>query len=84
MVWPAYVREHGWMFEGGDVDFGAPRSDLRCMGAGGTGKGDASGVRVGPGFGDKGMNEILEWAVSVLGQKVGSEIERLSMVARSE
>ncbi|KAL9623708.1 MAG: hypothetical protein Q9160_001938 [Pyrenula sp. 1 TL-2023] len=56
VVWPNYVRDCGWVFEGGDVD----RGDVSAE-AGGV------GVRVGPirgggdGEGEGGMEEVLGW-----------------------
>jgi nicotinamide/nicotinate riboside kinase len=66
VVWPNYVREHGWMFEGGDVDFGEVKSSVVVQ---------EEGIYVGPGKGEKGMRELLGWAVGVVGARVRREIE---------
>ena len=55
VVWPNYLREHAWMFEGGDVDQGALTEEV-----------GRQGIFVGPGKGEKGMGELLDWAVGVL------------------
>lgn len=65
VVWPNYVKAHAWMFEAGDVDDGEVRQDV-------VGGGGRDGIKVAPGKGDKGMTELLEWAVDV----VRTEAER--------
>ncbi len=64
VVWPSYVREHAWIFEGGDVDAGAVREEVR----------ERCGVEVAPGLGESGVGELLAWAVGVLGEVFGWEI----------
>jgi nicotinamide/nicotinate riboside kinase len=63
IVWPNYVRDHKWIFEGGDVDEGAVRGRVGEL-----------GVRVAPGKGEVGMEGLLRWGVGVL----GDEVERIS------
>jgi nicotinamide/nicotinate riboside kinase len=63
VVWPNYVKEHAWMFEAGDVDAGPVREDV-------VGK---EGVVVGPGNGDRGMMELLEWGI----EQLKGQVERV-------
>ena len=55
VVWPAYVEEHCFMFQEGDVD-GAVNSDVV----------DRLGIQVCPGQGDWEMEKVLEWTVKHL------------------
>jgi hypothetical protein len=98
VVWPAYVRSHAWMFEYGDADYGDVRSELCLRGekqedekegeedaAEDEGRCKRDGrVSVGPGFGERGIQEILEWAVGVLGERVRWEVETVMGVRKRE
>lgn len=56
IVWPNYVEEHAWMFEGGDVE-GQPKRDVL----------DKEGIRIPEGDGlQQDMSVALGWAVDVL------------------
>ncbi|KAH8169018.1 AAA domain-containing protein [Sarocladium implicatum] len=56
IVWPNYVEEHAWMFEGGDVEGKYKEEVLRN-----------EGIRVPKGQGvDTDMTKMLEWAVDIL------------------
>ncbi len=71
VVWPNYVREHAWMFEGGDVEGGEVREGVGREGMEGReGEGEGEGIWVGPGKGEVSMQEILRWAVGVLRGRV--------------
>ncbi|KAF7512018.1 hypothetical protein GJ744_002731 [Endocarpon pusillum] len=54
VVWPNYVREHAWIFEGGDVDQGAVRAEVR----------ERCGIEVAPGMGERAVRVVgYGWAV---------------------
>lgn len=56
IVWPNYVSEHAWMFEGGDVD-GEYRLDVL----------EKEGIKVQKGVGvDADMEKTLDWAVDTI------------------
>lgn len=56
IVWPNYVEEHAWMFEGGDVD-GAYKQDVL----------DRAGIKVLKGAEvDADMEEVLTWMVDTV------------------
>lgn len=56
VVWPNYVEEHAWMFEGGDVE-GEYRWDVL----------DREGIKVQRGVSlDGNMERTLEWTVDTL------------------
>lgn len=56
IVWPNYVDDHAWMFEGGDVE-GEWRRDVV----------DEKGIKVMEGkVVDRDMEEVLAWIVEVL------------------
>ncbi|MCJ1401520.1 ribosylnicotinamide kinase [Xylographa trunciseda] len=52
VVWPGYVEEHGFMFEGGDVDGTVDEKVVQDL-----------QIRVCPGGGEWPMEKVLEWAV---------------------
>ncbi|KIW35642.1 uncharacterized protein PV07_02327 [Cladophialophora immunda] len=53
LVWPNYIRYHGWMYKEGNVD-GDVFDEHAC---------ESEGVRVCPGAGQWKMNEVLDWGV---------------------
>lgn len=55
VVWPNYVEDHGWLFEGGDVEGAFKEGAL-----------EENGLRVLEGGVDRGMEEVLEWVVGLL------------------
>ncbi|EKD12740.1 nicotinamide riboside kinase 1 [Drepanopeziza brunnea f. sp. 'multigermtubi' MB_m1] len=55
IVWPNYVEDHEWMFEGGDVEGRLRASVLK-----------ESGIRSQEGGPDRDMETTLKWAVEVL------------------
>lgn len=56
IVWPNYVEEHAWMFEGGDVEGKYKGEVLRN-----------EGIKVPEGHeADLDMGKTLEWAVDIL------------------
>ncbi|MCJ1290970.1 ribosylnicotinamide kinase [Xylographa carneopallida] len=52
VVWPGYVEEHSFMFEGGDVDGKVDEEVVESL-----------GIQVCPGGGEWPMEKVLEWAV---------------------
>lgn len=54
-MWPNYVKEHGFLFEGEDVR-AAVRADVARR----------EGIEVVPGMGQGTLVEILSWVVGVL------------------
>jgi nicotinamide/nicotinate riboside kinase len=65
VVWPNYAREHAWMFEDGDVDRGeVKQAAVRRQ-----------SVVVGPGYGEKGVGELLEWSLGVLEREIAEHVE---------
>ncbi|KAL9106425.1 MAG: hypothetical protein Q9227_008567 [Pyrenula ochraceoflavens] len=78
VVWPNFVGECGWMFEGGDVERGEVRRGVgggvggEGYGGGGGREGGGGGILVGPGKGEVGMQELVDWGVEV----VRGEVER--------
>lgn len=63
IVWPSYVKQHGFLFEGGDVQAGV-REDVAGM----------EGIEVVPGMGQRSLKETLDWAVGIV--RKGLENER--------
>lgn len=60
VVWPNYVKEHAWMFEGGDVEGKFKPEEL-----------EAHKIKVPAGEPlDGEMTETLEWLVDVILEKV--------------
>ncbi|MCJ1250993.1 ribosylnicotinamide kinase [Trapelia coarctata] len=55
VVWPGYVEEHAFMFEGGDVDGKVGHEVVERL-----------GVQVCPGEGEWDMTRVLEWAVDAV------------------
>lgn len=65
IVWPNYVSEHGWMFEGGDVEGKLKADVLKKL-----------GINAQPDKGpDVDMETTLGWAVETLME----ELERLAV-----
>ena len=62
VVWPAYVEEHSFMFQEGNVD-GAVNSEVV----------DRLGIHVCPGEGDWEMQKVLEWTVKTLMTAIDSK-----------
>ena len=66
VVWPNYMEEHGFLFEGGNVEGTVDEKVI-----------DQLGLKVCPGQGDWGMEKVLEWAVETvkveLEGRVGSD-----------
>jgi len=62
IVWPNYVKEHGFLFEGGDVQASA-REDVAGM----------EGIEVVPGMGQRSLEETLHWLVSIVRQGLENE-----------
>ena len=60
VVWPGYVREHGWVFEGGDVEGRVRESVVR-----------GEGVRVGDG--GVGLEGGLGWVLRVIKEELEKE-----------
>ncbi len=63
IVWPSYVKQHGFLFEGGDVQ-ASVREDVAGM----------EGIEVVPGMGQRSLKETLDWAVGIV--RKGLENER--------
>jgi len=63
VVWPNYVRNHAWMFEGGDVEGRFNEKAVR-----------EEGILTPEGGWDGDMDETLRWAV----QTVIAELERIA------
>lgn len=55
IVWPNYVKDHGFLFVGGNVE-GSVRKDVV----------DELGIVVCPGEGEWGVERVLVWAVEVI------------------
>ncbi|RVX75778.1 hypothetical protein B0A52_00134 [Exophiala mesophila] len=64
LVWPNYVRDHAWMYVGGDVNGGEGVFDQKVLAQ--------EGITVCPGAGAWPMSQVLDWAV----EKVWAEVER--------
>lgn len=63
VVWPNYVRDHGWMFHDSDVDQGELVPLV-----------EKQGISVGPGKGEKSMSELLDWSVDTIRREVNRMI----------
>ncbi|KAM5348678.1 hypothetical protein ACJ41O_008502 [Fusarium nematophilum] len=64
IVWPNYVAEHAWMFEGGDVD-GAFRADVL----------EREGIRAQMDVGADGdIEKTFEWTVDAILEELGKRI----------
>lgn len=76
LVWPNYVKYHAWMF--GDQDTGTnARNDKQNVEAVDQGRvnrrvTEDDGIYVGPGDGEKTLNDILPWAID----KIKTEVKR--------
>jgi len=66
VVWPNYVREHKWMFENGNVDQGDLVREVQQV-----------GILVGPGKGEKDLQTLLEWAVTIIQDQIQSLEHRI-------
>jgi nicotinamide/nicotinate riboside kinase len=55
VVWPGFVEEHGFLFEGGDVEGKVDEEVVKRL-----------DVRVCPGMGKWTMEEVLRWSVGVI------------------
>ena len=62
VVWPNYVREHGYLFEHGDVEGEAVKSI----------DGEIEGVKIGP-VSDVGLDTVCEWVVGCIRETVVAE-----------
>ncbi|KAG8531075.1 uncharacterized protein KY384_004432 [Bacidia gigantensis] len=58
VVWPNYVREHAWLFEGGDVEGSVSAGVVKGCGAG-------EEVEVGP-AGEEEVEEVCEWVIGCM------------------
>jgi nicotinamide/nicotinate riboside kinase len=67
VVWPNYVLEHAWMFEGGDVDQG------EC-----TEKVKEEGVVVAPGMGERKMGELMAWGIEIVKESVKKSAKKMT------
>jgi nicotinamide/nicotinate riboside kinase len=65
IVWPNYVKDHEWMFEGGDVDGGALKGRVGEL-----------EIKVAPGNGEVGMEGLLRWAVKELKEEIEKILEK--------
>jgi len=63
IVWPNFVKEHAFLFEGGDL-----QASVREDAAG------KEGIEVVPGMGQRSLEETLDWAVGIV--RKGLENER--------
>lgn len=63
IVWPNYVKEHGFLFEGGDVE-AAVRYDIA----------DNEGIGIMPGMGQASLEETLGWIVEFVKKSLEAEI----------
>ena len=63
VVWPNYVEEHAWMFDGGDVDSGELSSKVKD-----------EGIVVAPGKGNQQMKDLMHWAT----ERVKESIEKMA------
>ncbi|KIW90212.1 uncharacterized protein Z519_08856 [Cladophialophora bantiana CBS 173.52] len=68
IVWPNYIRYHGWMYKDGNVD-GDVFDEESC---------EREGVRVCPGAGEWKMKEVLDWGVQRVEEVVQERIRGLS------
>ena len=59
VVWPGFVEEHGFLFEKGDVDGEVDEEMVRKL-----------GIRVCPGKGKWGLEEVLEWVVETVMEEI--------------
>ncbi|MCJ1284446.1 ribosylnicotinamide kinase [Xylographa opegraphella] len=64
VVWPGYVEEHGFLFEGGDVEGAVDEGVVARL-----------GIRVCPGGGAWPMEKVLEWAVERVLESLAAEGE---------
>ncbi|KIV98139.1 hypothetical protein PV10_01819 [Exophiala mesophila] len=64
LVWPNYVRDHAWMYVGGEVNGGEGVFDQKVLAQ--------QGITVCPGAGAWPMSQVLSWAVD----QVWAEVER--------
>lgn len=55
IVWPNFVKEHAFLFEGGDVQ-ASVREDVAAM----------EGIEVVPGMGQRGLEDTLDWVFAIL------------------
>ena len=61
-VWPNFVKEHAFLFEGGDVQAGV-REDVAGM----------EGIEIVPGMGQRGLEETLNWVFGILKERLENE-----------
>ncbi|KAL9116736.1 MAG: hypothetical protein Q9187_006737 [Circinaria calcarea] len=62
VVWPNYVEEHGFLFEGGDVEGKVNEKVVSDL-----------GIRVCPGEGEWSMEEVLVWAVEAVKEALSED-----------
>ena len=62
VVWPGFVEEHGFLFRNGDVGGEVDEEMVRKL-----------GIRVCPGKGKWGMEEVLEWVVETVMEEIDQE-----------
>ena len=62
VVWPNYVKEHGYLFEDGDVEGEAVKRT----------EGEMKGVKVGP-VNDVGLDQVCEWVIGCIREAVVAE-----------
>ncbi|OAL29173.1 hypothetical protein AYO20_09226 [Fonsecaea nubica] len=65
VVWPNYIRYHGWMYKGGNVD-GDVFDEESCA---------RQGVSVCPGAGEWSMKEVLDWGVQKVEEVIQERIQ---------
>ena len=59
IVWPNYVKEHRWMFHGGNVDQSSLSDSVRLQ-----------NILVAPGKGERSLTEILPWSVETIENEI--------------
>jgi nicotinamide/nicotinate riboside kinase len=59
VVWPNYIAEHKWMFEGRDVDDGEVAERVQ-----------EEGILVAPGKGEMSIGELLLWSVETIEREI--------------